>query len=73
MTGALRVPNVSVLFCDLVGSTALLEELGEARNDERGADFASESTEHQLLASLPIAMRTGQVGCYFTSSVHGSR
>ena len=39
MTGAIRVAGVSILFCDLVGSTALLDAIGEARNDELRRDL----------------------------------
>ena len=34
-----RVSGVSLLFCDLVGSTALLAELGEEANDQVRRDL----------------------------------
>ena len=39
MIVATRVSGVSLLFCDLVGSTALSVELGEAANDELRRDL----------------------------------
>jgi class 3 adenylate cyclase len=39
MSGTQRVDGVSILFCDLVGSTALAEAIGEARNDELRRDL----------------------------------
>jgi len=39
MTAPDRRPTVSFLFCDQVGSTAMLERLGEAANDELRRDL----------------------------------